>query len=207
MMPTLFPERMPPTAPREIEVKLRLESVDPLARAGCFLQIETARHFEDNWLLDTPDSRLGRQASILRVRRAAGKGSITYKAKPPEDAPRSQFKERIEIETIVDAPESAVALLEQLGFRKWFRYQKYRTVYRVALPDGARLQAMLDETPIGVFLELEGEEAAIARAVRLLGVSPSEYILDSYLALQIENCRSQGRELEDMLFESGEEER
>jgi adenylate cyclase class 2 len=198
---------MPPTAQREIEVKLRLGSVDSLVRAGCSLRVEIARHFEENWLLDTPDSQLGRQASILRVRRAAGGGSITYKAKPPADAPLSQFKERIEIETMVDDPESAVALFEQLGYRKWFRYQKYRTVYQVGLPDGARLHAMLDETPIGVFLELEGEEAAIARAVDLLGVNPSEYILDSYLALQIEDCRRRGRELEDMVFASGEERR
>ncbi|MFN0085677.1 MAG: class IV adenylate cyclase [Blastocatellia bacterium] len=199
---------MPPTVPREIEVKLRMESVDPLMRAGCALRVDAPRHFEDNWLLDTPDFRLSGQAAILRVRRAAGTGSITYKAKPPEDdAPASRFKERIEIETIVDDPESAFALLEQLGFRKWFRYQKYRTVYQVTLPDGTGLHAMLDETPIGVFLELEGGEEAIARTVRLLGVNPSDYILDSYLALQAEACRSRGRELEDMLFESGEEKR
>ena len=198
---------MPPTTQREIEVKLRLDGIEPLARAGCSLQIEAPRHFEDNWLLDTPESALGRQAAILRVRSAAGKGAITYKAKPPADAPASQFKERVEIETVVADPESAVALFEELGYRKWFRYQKYRTTWQVGTPGGARLHAMLDETPIGVFLELEGAEEAIAEAVRLLGVSPAEYILDSYLALQIEACRRRGHDLEDMLFAPTEETR
>lgn len=191
---------MSATTPHEIEVKLRFDNLDAFARAGIILEIETARHFEDNWLLDSADQKLSARAAILRVRSAAGKGFITYKENADDDAPASQFKKRVEIETAIDDPESAVAIFERLGFRKWFRYQKHRTVYRATLPDGSKLQVMFDETPLGDFVELEGEEEAIARGVELLGVTPAEYILESYLAIQAEHCRRQGKPLEDMIF-------
>jgi adenylate cyclase, class 2 len=184
----------------EIEVKLRFDDLGAFARAGIYLEIEIARHFEDNWLLDSLDSRLGERAAILRVRSAAGKGAITYKEKADGLEAASRFKKRIEIETAIEDPESAVAVFERLGYRKWFRYQKYRTVYQATLPDDSKLHVMLDETPLGVFVELEGAEEIIARAVELLGVSPEEYVLESYLAIQAEGCRRRGLPLEDMTF-------
>jgi adenylate cyclase class 2 len=191
---------MSATVPHEIEVKLRMDGVDPLLAAGIDLEVESPRHFEDNWLLDTAGFDLSDKPAILRVRSANGRGSITYKEKTAPDAPASQFKQRVEIETGVDDPQNAVAVFERLGYRTWFRYQKFRTVYRAILPGGSRLSVMLDETPIGNFIEIEGEEEAIAGAVALLGVSPADYILDSYLALQAEHCRRQGRQFGDMLF-------
>lgn len=191
---------IPVTSPHEIEVKLRFNGLDAFARAGIALELETARHFEDNWLLDSPDYHLGERAAILRVRSAAGRGAITYKEKADDLAPASRFKKRIEIETAIEDPESAVAVFERLGYRKWFRYQKYRTVYRATLPDESKLHVMFDETPLGPFVELEGEEDVIARAVELLGVAPEEYVLESYLAIQAECCRRRGRPLEDMTF-------
>jgi len=183
----------------EIEVKLRYENATQLEGAGLRLELEMGRHFEDNWLLDTADRQLSARMAILRVREAAGRGSLTYKAKASPEL-ITQFKARIEIETQLDDPQSTVALLEQLGYRKWFRYQKYRTVYRAWLPSGASLHVMFDETPLGNFVELEGAESAIAEAVQLLGVRRADYILESYLVLQNAHCQAQGRELEDMVF-------
>jgi adenylate cyclase class 2 len=191
---------IPAAAPYEIEVKLRLGDLAAFGRAGISLEIETARHFEDNWLLDSSDNHLGERAAILRVRSAAGKGAITYKEKADGLEPASQFKKRIEIETTIEDPESAVAVFERLGYRKWFRYQKYRTVYRATLPDESKLHVMFDETPLGAFVELEGEEEIIARAVELLGAPPEDYVLESYLAIQAEDCRRRGIPLEDMTF-------
>lgn len=188
------------TNSHEIEVKLRYESIAQLEHAGLRLTIEKPRHFEDNWLLDTTDRQLSSRAAILRVREVEGQGTLTYKEKAAADAPATQFKARLELETPFAQPEAMRALLERLGYRPWFRYQKYRTVYRVQVPSGATLHAMFDETPLGNFVELEGAEEAIAEAVQALGVTPQNYILESYLALQASFCRAQGRALEDMVF-------
>lgn len=186
----------------EIEVKLRFDSVEPLIRAGMVLQIETARHFEDNLMLDTADEQLRQKLAVLRVRHSGKTGSLTYKEKPAADAPATQFKQRVEIETALNDPASTLAIFERLGFRSWFRYQKYRTVFRAFLPCGANLQVMFDETPIGNFIELEGEENAIAEAVKLLGIGREDYVLESYIALQASHCQQLGKPLEDMVFNS-----
>ena len=97
-----------------------MESIAPLVEAGVTLQVESARHFEENWLLDTHDLSLGAREAILRVRGAGKRGAITYKEKAPAGAPASQFKQRIEIETAIDDPAAAVMIFERLGFHGWF---------------------------------------------------------------------------------------
>jgi adenylate cyclase, class 2 len=191
-------------AGHEIEVKLRLEDIAPLVAAGLKLELETARHFEDNWLLDTADRQLYMRGAVLRVRstsnEAGTQGLLTLKEKAPDDAPASQFKVRLETETALGDPVVALEILTRLGYWKVFRYQKYRTVYRALLADGQHLLVMFDETPLGNFVELEGEEEAILQAVDQLGVMPEEYILHSYIALQAEHCEREGRALEDLIF-------
>ena len=46
----------------------------------------------------------------------------------------------------------------------------------------------MDETPIGVYLELEGEGAWIDKVALQMGFSPAEYILKSYGTLYREHC-------------------
>ncbi len=183
----------------EIEVKLKL-GIQTLEQAGIALERLTPRHFEDNWLLDTKTHQLGTKSSILRVRSANGKGVLTYKEKAGANAPASQFKLRIELETELGSAQEALVIFDRLGFHRFFRYQKYRAIYEAILPSSNRLHVMADETPIGDFLELEGEENAIAEAVQLLGLTPADYILESYIALQRRHCQQQGKPLEDMVF-------
>ena len=185
----------------ETEVKIRLDGIQKLKDAGLILNLKHNKHFEDNFLLDMGGHELSSQLAALRIRKTdPGRGSITLKEMPGEDAPISQFKSRIEFETSVDDPDIMLEIFERLGFRCWFRYQKYRTVYRAELPSGRSLDVMIDETPIGNFVELEGEEDAVSEALRTLNVSKNEYILESYLALQIERCSDEGRPLSDLVF-------
>ena len=58
----------------------------------------------------------------------------------------------------------------------------------------------LDDTPVGTFLELEGPAEAIDRAAVELGYSKKDYILKSYLALYLEECRRRGEMPKDMVF-------
>src|SRR5258707_72274 len=63
-----------------------------------------------------------------------------------------------------------------------------------------RLVIELDETPLGIFLELEGPAGAIDQAAQALGFETKDYILANYMVLYREHCRSRGEEPSNMLF-------
>jgi adenylate cyclase class 2 len=105
---------------------------------------------------------------------------------------------RQETEVTVSSPEQAERILEGLGFRPWFRYEKFRTTYRLKeLPE---LVIDLDETPIGAFLELEGPPEAIDRAAGRLGYGPRAYLRESYYELFERERARAGLERGRMLF-------
>lgn len=190
--------------PIETEVKLRCDSVNEfkkrLEEAGATLKLKRDRHFEDNLILDSEARSLGGRLAALRVRKTDDVATVTLKELPPAHAGESKFKSRIELETSVDDGDVMLEIFARLGFLKRFRYQKYRTVYEAFLPSGESLEVMFDETPIGVFAELEGVESNVARVLEVIGAAPDEHILQSYLALQIEECTRRGRPLSDMVF-------
>ena len=181
----------------ESEVKLACDDLDRVTRAGFDLEVIEPRHFEDNWLLDSPDRSLLQRGEALRVRSAKGKGWITYKGAVRQSDSPVKVREEIEVET--DAPDRAVTLLERLGFHRSFRYQKYRTVYRTIVDDN-HLHIVLDETPIGRFIEIEGNEAAVVRMLKAAGFSSEDVVRQSYPELQASRCRERGVPLEDLVF-------
>jgi len=88
-------------------------------------------------------------------------------------------------------------ILERLGYQPVFRYEKYRTEYTRTGQSGL---AMIDQTPIGDFLELEGSPSWIERTARALGRSPAEFITASYGALYREHCQASGVKPGNMVF-------
>jgi len=184
----------------EAEVKVRCAHAEALMAAHPELgwRVAEARHFEDNFVFELPGEAMARRGSILRLRVVEGRATLTYKGLLPESL-TSEMKVREELETGVERPEVLRQVLERLGLRCSFRYQKYRTVYRLASPEGEAL-AMRDETPMGEFLEIEGEEAVVGALARRLGFGPSDFINTSYIGMQAEHCRSRGVPLEDLVF-------
>ena len=87
-------------------------------------------------------------------------------------------------------------VLEQLGYRVWFRYQKYREEF--ALED---VIVAIDETPVGTFVEIEGGDRGIAEMAEALGRSPANYLVDSYRRLYQVDCETRGVAVTHMLFE------
>jgi adenylate cyclase, class 2 len=160
---------------REIEIKLRLESVEQgrrlLRQAGFRLVRRRVR--EDNFVFDRADLSLRAQGLLLRLRRAGNSSTLTLKG----PSARGRYKSRLEHETAVSDPDAMETILNGLGFRRVFRYEKYRAEYAGPRPGGV---AMLDETVIGVFLELEGIPTWIEQAARRLGFEKSSYITISY---------------------------
>ncbi len=161
----------------ETEVKLRLASPEHaralLARFGAS-RVE-ARHFEDNQLFDDAAASLRARGATLRLRRTPARATLTYKgARRPSEG----LKTREERETNVADADATQAILQGLGLSPVFRYQKYREVWRLG-----ETEVVVDETPIGSFLEIEGEAAAIHSVASSLGFSPRDYLAESYPAL------------------------
>jgi adenylate cyclase, class 2 len=164
--------------PVETEIKLRMEGPDSARRAVTALGAtrEGARHLEDNTLYDDARSSLYAGGRALRLRQADGRAILTYKG--PRQERGDGVKSRPEIELEVSDGDAFHAILSALGYRKVFRYQKYRETYH-----WRDVEIVVDETPIGTFLEIEGPAATIHEAARALGRARADYIADSYAAL------------------------
>ena len=113
--------------------------------------------------------------SCLRLRSVDNRAWLTYKAPVSGE---HRYKVREEHESGVDDPDAVHRMLIGLGFTPRYRYQKYRTQY-----GSGELQACLDETPLGCFVELEGEPEAIDRVAAELGFGEDAYIRSSYREL------------------------
>ena len=162
----------------ETEIKLRVDEPEAARRAVAALGATRVRerHFEDNTLFDRGGRTLLRSGRTLRLRRAGGRALVTYKG-PREDR-ADGLKHRPEIEVEVGDADAFEALLLALGYRRSFRYQKYRETWT-----WGGVEIVLDEMPIGTFLEIEGEAEGIHAAARALGFSPEDYIVESYTGL------------------------
>ena len=212
---------------QEIEIKLRITDAKALHRTLKRLGARpvdggSGRVHEWNVIFDTPEGGLAKHGQLLRIRietvetkskkrktASAKRTLLTFKrpilaGATPSASARENHRHKVREEVEVEVADASVLakIFEGLGMRGWFRYEKYRTTFR--LPAGASwakgLLIELDETPIGTFVELEGPPTAIDRAAQELGYSRRDYILRSYLALYVEECRRRGQEPQDMLF-------
>jgi adenylate cyclase class 2 len=191
---------------RETEIKLRIADLPALIRKLRRLKVvEHGRVLERNTLYDTPGSDLRLRGRLLRLRRETPAPSKTIRggarrsvvtSKAPAPASRgSRYKEKLEREVEVRSPSRWPSALRALGWRPSFRYEKYRTTFRLR---GLHLD--LDETPVGVFLELEGIPRTIDRVARALGFAPRHYIRGTYWDVYAADCRRRGRAPRNMLF-------
>jgi adenylate cyclase, class 2 len=179
----------------EIEIKLAapdLEEARRRLRAAGF-RVWKRRLFEENTLFDTPGLKLRKAQTLLRVRQEPRGAKLTYKGHPLP----SIHKSREELELEISSYETMAAILDRLGFRPVFRYQKYRTELRQPSRGGI---ATLDETPIGQYVELEGAPAWIDRTARQMGYSKQDYITASYGQLYLDWCKKNHRKAGDMVF-------
>jgi adenylate cyclase class 2 len=182
-----------------VEIKLPIDDVAEAVRRieGLGAELVTPRHFEDNRVFDTRSGALGLAGKLLRLREANGRAVVTSKA-PVVAAAESRYKERHEMETVVSDASAIVAILENVGFRVRWRYQKYRREYGLS---GAVV--VLDETPHGSFWEIEGDPSAIDTIAANLGYGTSDYVTASYWELHRRECERRGSSPGDMVFGAG----
>jgi adenylate cyclase class 2 len=180
---------------REIEIKLPVcdaAHARQLLRTAGF-QVLKRRIFEQNTVFDTEGSLLRRSARLLRVRKAGKIAKLTYKG-PPDGG---KYKSREELELDVSDAGVMATILERLAYHPVFRYDKFRTEFHQS---GASGIATLDETPIGVYLELEGSPSWIDRTARKLGFREEDYVTTSYARLYLDWCKQRGITPANMLF-------
>lgn len=188
--------------PLEVEIKVKCDDVGALVDRHPELgwSVIEPRHFESNDVFEQPDDALKHRGSLLRVRVAGDRATLTYKGLVPESA-GTNVKIREELETEVTSAETVTEIFRRLGLRRAFRYEKYRTIYELHLGDVTVL-AMRDELPFGEFLELEGTEESVRAVATALGIDESLYVAESYIGIQAMLCAARGVELEDLVFES-----
>jgi len=157
----------------ETELKLRIPATGPyrsLLEALGFHEVHPAQA-EVSVLWDR-DGELRAAGSALRTRSYAGQSRLTWKG---PKVPDPILKIRPEQESGIENPEALEAILRALGYAPVLRMEKVRAVW-----ERTELEACLDETPFGCYLELEGEPQAIRAAMEGLGLAPDRAEPRSY---------------------------
>ncbi|MCB1052443.1 MAG: class IV adenylate cyclase [Acidobacteria bacterium] len=174
----------------ETEVKIRIDQLESLTTLLNDLPLEVPRHFEENQLFDRSEE-LKSNGQALRIRTAGDMHILTFKGPviPADDG----IKRRTEWECCVSDAQTLRQILAGMGYSPVFRYQKYRTIYRF----DAHTQIMLDETPIGNFIEVEGPAESIHKALVYLHLDRAPRVLLSYPKL----FRQEFGPNRDMIFE------
>ncbi len=162
---------------KELEVKFYVNDLagmeKQLVKLGATL-VQPRTH-EYNLRFDTPGGDLAQAESMLRLRRDAG-SHVTFKG---PSSTLGGVLARQEIEFEVSNFSAAQKMIEALGFRSKFVYEKYRTTYAL---EG--LKVTLDEMPYGPFVEIEGKEAAgIQAAAQQLNLDWQQRLPETYVSI------------------------
>lgn len=180
----------------ETEIKLRLADAESGRRLliDHGFQLQHPRELERNTLFDTPDRSFRRERKLIRLREFGHEFILCFKGTAQEGL----HKTREELEVQVSDLDIAFTMLQRLGFEPTFVYEKYRSEY--ARPGEAGV-AMLDETIVGSYLELEGTDEWIDRTAAELGFQETDYLTASYGRLYTEHCQKLGIAEGNMTFE------
>jgi adenylate cyclase, class 2 len=177
----------------EIEVKFLLRDRNELVRklheiGAQRLYPET---FEDNIVLDRR-GELRTKGALLRVRKFGKYSIATYKGPMSIEG---GVKSRDEVQTGVESFELAIQLLDALGYKPVFRYQKFREVWRLR-----DVEVVLDRTPIGEYFEIEGPIDTIRSIAAELGMNMETAIRQTYADLYRQARRTRSDLGENMVF-------
>jgi adenylate cyclase class IV len=167
-----------PPAVEELEVKARVDDADAvraaLTRAGAMLEFQgdmLDRRFDRG-------DRLAARDEVLRLRvfRPAD-GTPAYGVlgwKGPHSK-QGRYRRRAEAETRVGDPDGVAAILDRLGFAVSLRIDRRVEVYRL----GQAVLRLEWYPKMDVLVEVEGEPAAIERAIAATGMARDRFLAES----------------------------
>jgi len=150
------------------------------------------RVHEINLCFDTPQKDLAGNTEILRLRKDNAY-RLTYKG-PGEIV--DGLLSRKEIEISISSFDDSKKLLEALGYRVSYTYEKFRTEFELS-----GVLVSLDEMPFGYFVEVEGpDNESIKMTSQDLNLEWSEKITVSYAVLFKVFCLNSGKDIENLTF-------
>ena len=182
----------------EIELKFSVMDIRALRSAveALGFALLTERTFESNVLYDTADRQLRARREILRIRHYGERCTVTHKRMANGGDGDLRYKTRIETESAVEDGDALAEIFAQLGYAPVFRYEKFRTEWEM---DGGHL--VLDETPIGIWAELEGPPRWIDAMLEELSVAEELRTTESYGKIFLRWKEETGSPAENLTFE------
>ena len=183
----------------ETEIKFRVGDRTQLEErlAALGFHLVTPRSFESNTLYDTPERLLRLRHELVRIRSYVGRWVLTHKRVPDSGIGEDRHKHRVETETEVSDGGALAEVFRSVGLEPVFRYEKWRTEWA-----DAEGHCVVDETPLGMYAELEGAPEWIDRRCNELGVAPEERLTLSYGRLFDQWREETGSTAEELTFEA-----
>ena len=180
---------------RDIEVKFPIPSAEDILSAVTAIGAvcEQPVRFERNLRFDDEKDSLSSTKQVLRLRNNGGTAILTYKS---DKNSSGTLADREEIETVVGDFARTQLILERLGFRTVFIYEKIRSIYSFG-PTGI----FVDHTPIGDYVEIEGpDEETIRKTAERLSLDWDSRSGAGYRALFKKWKKESGFPGRDMTF-------
>lgn len=162
---------------KEIEVKVPVKDFKEVKKLLKNLKAKKKckETLEKNILFENKYIKIKDKDWVFRLRSFGEKNLLTLKTKAKG---KKGFKVREEINLYFDDFEKMKKILEKLGFFEAFYYEKYRESY-----DLSGLEISLDRTPVGNYVELEGEYRKILSFLDKMGVKIEQTLSLSYYQL------------------------
>lgn len=180
----------------EIEVKFIIDDLAAMRQRILAMgaNLKSPRTYEDNVTFDTTDRQLKHQGRLLRLRRDQH-NIVTYKE--PGPTKHQDFKVLREYEVHVSDFAQMHTILEKIGLRPALRYEKYRETFTYK-----NAELLLDETPCGIFLEIEGPQESIRNLAAQLGIDFKTRLTAGYGEIFEAICTTYDLQLTDITFDN-----
>lgn len=192
-----------------LEVELKYLDADHAELRGRLKRLGAeflGRYFEENKVFDDADRKLRSRSVLLRLRRKLAadmdRAVLTVKSLPAESV-SSTAKVYEEFETEVGDSGKMAAVLDVLGYRPVFSYEKVREKWGLM-----GCVVCLDRLSFGDFVEVEGPEDRIMACEKNLEFKPEMRSRLTYHALNAEYLAANGLpNNENFVFEPEERDR
>jgi predicted adenylyl cyclase CyaB len=169
---------------KEIEVKFKIQNIKRLQKA--LKQIEAKRKnkiLQEDISFDNRKNILTKANILLRLRKTDDEICLTFKL----PSKKARFKEEEEIEIKVDNSENTKEILRILGFYPKGELKKLREEW-----DYKNSKILIDQSPLGKILEIEGSKKEIEEIIKLLNLNSKKRITKTYYEVYKDYCKEKG---------------